>query len=129
MYCLSGAGLADERGLKSFIEGLLTGRQKVVAYPASGLPAIVSQSGTRQTFVGGSLLMSCIVCLAGLIGQADTEEWDGKDGKVEEDAGLDDEMMEFLKEQQAEREAEEKAAAEEAEAEAGGDAEEDDSDL
>lgn len=98
----------DERGLKSFIEGLLTGRQKVSAYPASGLPAI-----------------------------GDTEEWDGKDGKVEEDdGGLDDEskfytqsavasdvwvcserlrvvtVMEFLKEQQAEREAEEKAAAE-----------------
>ena len=78
-------------------------------------------------------MILCIVCLAGLIGQADTEEWDGKDGKVEEDPGLDDEMMEFLKEQQAEREAEEKAAAElaaaEAEAEAGGDAAEDDSDL
>lgn len=88
----------DERGLKSFVEGLLTGRQTVVPYPSDGLPSI-----------------------------AETPEWDGKDAPVEEDGGLDDEMAEFLREQQAAREAEEAEAAAAAAADTG--TADDDSDL
>lgn len=88
----------DERGLTSFVEGLLTGRQKVQPYPSNGLPSIV-----------------------------ETAEWDGKDAPVEEDGGLDDDMAEFLREQQAAREKEEAEAAAAAAADAG--AADDDSDL
>eukprot|EP01043_Picozoa_sp_COSAG02_P062812 COSAG02_NODE_8758_length_2454_cov_1.634820_3_plen_140_part_00 len=89
----------DERGLKSFVEGLLTGRQKVAPYPSDGLPSI-----------------------------AETAEWDGKDAPVEEDSGLDDDMAEFLREQQAAREAEEAEAAAAATADTGTE-HDDDSDL
>lgn len=64
----------------------------------------------------------------GLPSIAETAEWDGKDAPVEEDSGLDDDMAEFLREQQAAREAEEAEAAAATAADTGAE-EEDDSDL